>query len=260
MATSVYCKNILNHMLEAEHGEELMLDFGSHGERDSFRTTLYRERAKLAKMMPAAVEKIVIKQVSDENGIYLSVKKDQHRKQFSGKAALKKADGTITTLDLTNKDSLRTMATEAGINAPPVFTRRQKHLRLLRNYKVDGKCRPEYIPVDSEILVDKLETGELTWEMIQTPESLAEEQAFASEKACTEEKPKQELSGEPTLKEMLTCMKEAGEITNPLFSEMTVGELAYQVVEKGVSFDTLQEVVESKMPTTVEELLNQKVE
>lgn len=254
-----YAQDVLAEAASMSHGQELWLSFDSFSDRESMRTTLYKEKKKLARKMPSVAEKITISQRSDDKGIMLVLTKDELKKSFSGLAYIVTPEtGEVEVRDLNKLQEVRKNVErkEAEYRTGPSLTatKLDRQTRNVYLWKKDGKIKDQYLQVPDAVIAERLLAGDLTWKEIQTPESWAKEQE------TEQETPKQELTGEPTLKEMLACMKEAGEITNPLYSEMTVGELAYQVVEKGVSFDTLQGKAEQKIPTTLEELLDQKGE
>lgn len=170
MSVTVYARNILEQMVTADHGDKLMLSFATAGERDSLRTMLYRQKRELAKKMPALASRIIIKQISNEEGIFLLVEKDETLKSFSGVAVMQKAaTGEIEEVDLTKLNILQREAMHAADKA-----KRKNHsaepslTRTIRLMQEDGAIKnPKYTDMRPDLLADLIVDGVLTMEDLE---------------------------------------------------------------------------------------------
>lgn len=224
MSAQIYCKNILDSLINGEDGDEIMLDFATQSERNTYRTTLYQERKKFARVFPGLAARITINQVSDDTGLFLRLRREFETKRFSGRFAIKKhATGEVKVIDLNTIDQLTATAKEVAKTAPPALTEKQRITRVIGQMKEDGLIKAEFVLIPDESLADLLTSEQLSWETIERKK---------------EEKPKA-VSGEPTLCAMIAAMR-AADALKPEYAASEDEEIAYKIVNEGLQFEELE--------------------
>lgn len=226
MTVAKYAQTAIQEAVGMLHGEELWLTFSSVSERESFRTTFYKERRRLAKSLPAAAQQITISQKSDETGIYLILKKDEQKSSFSGIAYKVKpgaSEPELVDLNIINEMQDKILQADKTARQGPMATLPliQKQARVIMQMKEDGLIKPEYMNTPNAGLAEKLLKGELSWQDVE----------------AEKEQPKI-INGEPTLCAMIAAVREAGDLKTE-YENLSDEEIAYKIINDGIPFEEI---------------------